>query len=115
MKAPNVEVVRHEKNDLIESYVADQVNTQLQRTAFVRNKWWVIIVYSFCCMLLIGFMYAYGNQASPFVMAAIALLFIYLIYQQVRMEPPLLYGPRECMTCHRIIYRRTCPYCHPSS
>jgi hypothetical protein len=115
VKAPNVEVVRNEKNDLIESYVADQVNTQLQRTAFVRNKWWVIIVYSFCCMMLIGFMLAYGDRAAPITVAAIALLFVYLIYQQVRMEPPLLYGPRECMTCHRIIYRRTCPYCHPSS
>ena len=115
VKASNVEIVRSEKNDLIESYVADQVNTQLQRTAFVRNKWWVIIVYSFCCMMLIGFMLAYGDRAAPVTVAAIALLFVYLIYQQVRMEPPLLYGPRECMSCHRIIYRRTCPYCHPSS
>ena len=114
VKAPNVDVVRHEKNDLIESYVADQVNTQLQRTAFKRNKWWVIIIYSFCCMMLSFFMLVYYNSGMPITIAAIALLFIYLIYQQVRLDPPLLYGPRECSSCHRIIYRRNCPYCKPS-
>ncbi len=113
IKAPNVELVRNEKNDLIESYVAEQVNTQLQRTAFKRNKLWVIIVYSFCCMLILGFMWAYGNTAAPFVMAAIGLLFVYLIYQQVRLEPPLLFGPRACDRCHRIVYRKNCPYCQP--
>ena len=105
---------RAEKNDLIESYVAEQVNTQLQRTVFKRNKRWVIIIYSFCCMMLIGFMLTYGNTAAPVVVAVIALLFVYLIYQQVRLDPPLLYGPRECGRCHRIVYRRTCPYCEPS-
>lgn len=114
VKAPNVDIVRNEKNDLIESYVADQVNTQLQRTAFKRNKWWVIIVYSFCCMMLIAFMLVYGNTATPVVVSATALLFVYLIYQQVRLDPPLLYGPRECSSCHRIIYRRNCPYCKPT-
>ena len=114
VKAPNVELVRAEKNDLIESYVVEQVNTQLQRTVFKRNKRWVIIIYSFCCMMLIGFMLTYGNTAAPVVVAVIALLFVYLIYQQVRLDPPLLYGPRECGRCHRIVYRRTCPYCEPS-
>ncbi len=113
VKATNVYLVRDEKNNLIESYVAEQVNTQLQRTAFKRNKWWVIIVYSFCCMMLIFFMLVYGNKATPAVVAATLLLFIYLIYQQVRMDPPLLYGPRECNRCHRIVYRRNCPYCQP--
>jgi hypothetical protein len=114
VKADNVAVVKSERDALIESYVADQVNTQLQRSAFKRNRWWVVIVYSFCCMLLISFMLTYGNTAAPVVVAFITLLFVYLIYQQFKLDPPLLYGPRECQRCHRIIYRRTCPYCHPS-
>ena len=114
VKAPNVELVRQEKNDLIESYVAEQVNTQLQRAAFQRNKWWVVIVYSFCCMMLIAFMFMYWNNAMPVVIAAITLLFIYLIYQQFKLDPPLLYGPRECKSCHLVIYRLNCPYCQPS-
>ena len=114
VKAPNVELVRSEKNDLIESYVAEQVNTQLQQAAFKRNKWWVVIVYSFCCMMLIFFMLVYYNNAMPVVIAAITLLFIYLIYQQFKLDPPLLYGPRECKSCHRVIYRLTCPYCQPT-
>jgi hypothetical protein len=114
VKADNVGVVKSERDALIESYVADQVNTQLQRSAFKRNRWWVVIVYSFCCMMLISFMLTYGNTAAPVVVAFITLLFVYLIYQQFKLDPPLLYGPRECQRCHRIIYRRTCPYCHPS-
>jgi RNA polymerase subunit RPABC4/transcription elongation factor Spt4 len=27
------------------------------------------------------------------------------------LEAPLLYGPRECFRCHRIVYRKVCPYC----
>ncbi len=115
VKADNVAVVKSERDALIESYVADQVNTQLQRSAFKRNRWWVVIVYSFCCMLLISFMLTYGNTAAPVVVAFITLLFVYLIYQQFKLDPPLLYGPRECQRCHRIIYRRTCPYCHPAN
>ncbi len=112
IKAPNVELIRREKDDLIDSYVAEQVNTQLMRTAFVRNRWWVVIVYALCWMTLLWFVIGYGNSPSlPVPVASICLLFVYLIYQQFRMEPPLLYGPRECHQCHRIIYRKSCPYC----
>lgn len=113
VKADNVVIVKNERDALIESYVADQVNTQIQRSAFKRNRWWVVIVYSFCWMMLTFFMLKYGNEASPAVIAFIALTFVYLIYQQFKLDPPLLYGPRECQRCHRVIYRRTCPYCHP--
>lgn len=113
IKSSNVELVEKEKNDLIESYVAEQVNTQLQRAAFKRNRWWVVMVYSFCCMMLITFMLIYTTKAMPMVVAFTALMFIYLIYQQFKLEPPLLYGPRECQSCHRIIYRLNCPYCQP--
>ena len=114
VKAPNVELVRNEKNDLIESYVAEQVNTQLQRAAFKRNRWWVVLVYSFCCLMLIAFMFMYWNNSMPVVIASFTLFFIYIIYQQFKLEPPLLYGPRECKSCHRVIYRLNCPYCQPT-
>ena len=114
VKAPNVELIRNEKNDLIESYVAEQVNTQLQRAAFKRNRWWVVLVYSFCCLMLIAFMFMYWNNSMPVVIASFTLFFIYIIYQQFKLEPPLLYGPRECKSCHRVIYRLNCPYCQPT-
>lgn len=110
-KAPNVAVVNAEKLDLLESFVAEAVNTQLLNTAFHRNKYWVILIYSLCCVALVGFIYVYGHGSIAPAVGVIALVFVYLIYQQFKLEPPLLYGPRECQRCHRIIYRRDCPYC----
>ena len=110
-KATNVQVVRAEKLDLLESFVAEEVNTQLQNTAFHRNKYWVILIYSACCLALVVFIFLYGDRGVAPAIGVIALVFVYLVYQQFKLEPPLLYGPRECPRCHRIIYRRDCPYC----
>jgi hypothetical protein len=110
-KSPSVAVVNAEKLDLLESYVAEEVNTQLMNTAFHRNKWWVILIYSACCFALVAFIYFYGHGGIAPSIGVIALVFVYLVYQQFKLEPPLLYGPRECPRCHRIIYRRDCPYC----
>ena len=115
VKADNVAEVKHEKSDLLESHVADAVNTQVQRTAFQRNKWWVIAIYAFCCLLIIVHALMAGNAGTSVLISFVLLVFIYLIYQQFKMEAPRLYGPRECNRCHRIIYRRVCPYCESQS
>ncbi len=109
--SPVLKAVNQEKQDLLEAHVAEEVNAQIQRTAFQRNKWWVIIIYLLCCVALVGFLIAYGNQSTPAVITILALVFVYLCYQQFKMDPPLLYGPHECSRCQRIIYRRNCPYC----
>jgi hypothetical protein len=106
-----VEDVNRIKQELLESHVAEQVNSQIQRTAFQRNKWWVIGIYTLCCGLIIGHMFFSEHRGAPAVASFTVLLLVYLIYQQFKMEPPLLYGPRECLRCHKIVYRRTCPYC----
>lgn len=108
-KVPEVNQI---KQDLLEAHVADQVNSQIQRTAFKRNKWWVIGIYMLCCGLIIGHMIFFSDErGAPAVASFTVLLLVYLIYQQFKMEPPLLYGPRECPRCHKIVYRRNCPYC----
>jgi hypothetical protein len=111
--AENLPVVKHEKSDLLESHVADAVNTQVQRTAFQRNKWWVIAIYAFCCGLIVTHAWIAGRSGNYALISIVLLVFLYLIYQQFKMEAPLLYGPRECHRCHRIIYRKFCPYCDP--
>lgn len=111
IKAENVDAVKLEKSNLLESHVADEVNTQVQRTAFVRNKWWIITFYAFCCAVLVFHGLNDGGAGNYALISIIFLVFLYLIYQQFKMEPPLLYGPRECRRCHRIVYRKTCPYC----
>jgi hypothetical protein len=113
--ARNVDVVNRRKRDFLETHVAEEVNTQIQRTAFSRNKWWVIGIYSLCVgFLLWNLVTRLGEGPKPIATAlasVLALTLVYLIYQQFRMEPPLLYGPRECHKCHKIVYRKTCPYC----
>jgi hypothetical protein len=111
--AKNVDVVKHEKSDLLESHVADAVNTQVQRNAFQRNKWWVIAIYTFCCGLIMVHAVNAGRAGNYVLISIVFLVFLYLIYQQFKMDPPLLYGPHECRRCHRIVYRKQCPYCDP--
>ncbi|HWL10309.1 MAG TPA: Swt1 family HEPN domain-containing protein [Planctomicrobium sp.] len=111
IKAENVGAVKREKIDLLESHVADAVNTQVQRNAFRRNKWWVITFYAFCCAVVMFHGLKDQGTGSYAIVSIVFLIFLYLIYQQFKMEPPLLYGPRECRRCHRIVYRKTCPYC----
>ena len=85
----------------------------MQRTAHSRNKWWIIVIYSLCCLMIMLFLLFNDERTAGhyFMIATVLLAFIYIIYQQFRMEPPLLYGPRECHRCHRIVYRQSCPYC----
>jgi hypothetical protein len=111
-QSPQLPAIQEQKQDLLESHVAEQVNTQLHSVAFQRNKWWVIAIYVICCATLVGFLMAYGRSDNPIpVVTVVALVFVYLVYQQYKLDPPLLYGPRECVRCHRIIYRKSCPYC----
>ncbi len=109
--ASNVGAVKREKSDLLESHVADVVNNEVQRNAFRRNKWWVIAIYLFCCTLIIVHGINSGQAGNYALISIVCLVFLYLIYKQFKMEPPLLYGPRECRRCHRIVYRKICPYC----
>jgi hypothetical protein len=114
-KATQVADVNRLKRELLEAHVAEEVNSQLQRTAFDRNKWWVIGIYSVCVVFLIWNMLTNAPESGRHVAIALAsvlvLTLVYLIYQQFKMEPPLLYGPRECPKCHKIVYRKPCPYC----
>jgi hypothetical protein len=111
VNAENVMLVKQEKSELLESHVAEAVNTQVQRTAFQRNKWWVIAIYALCCGLIIAHALMAGREGASLLISVVLLVFVYLIYQQFKMEAPLLYGPRECHRCHRIVYRKACPYC----
>jgi len=115
--AAQIEEVERLKRELLEAHVAEEVNTQIQRTAFHRNKIWVILIYVVCVLfLLINMVMSDGGKPVTIALASVVVLaLVYLIYQQFKMEPPLLYGPRECTSCHKIVYRRPCPYCGAGS
>ncbi|MBX3444527.1 MAG: hypothetical protein KF774_19155 [Planctomyces sp.] len=109
-RSPLLPRIQEQKRDLIESYVAEEVNSQLKQASFRRGRWWVIAIYALCCGAIIYNMIDTG-PASLFFVSTVLLVFIYLIYQQYRLDPPVLYGPHECPRCRKIIYRRDCPYC----
>lgn len=113
-RASNVEVVRRRKQEFLEQHVADDVNAQMQQTVFNRTKWWVIGIYSLCCASITYHMLTAGGDVTTALVSFVILVFVYLTYQQFKMDPPLLFGPHECPECKRIIYRRQCPYCEPA-
>lgn len=121
VKAPNAADVARRQQELIESHVAEEVNTQIQRTAFNRNKLWVIGIYVLCIAFLLWNMLANineereGKTVATALASVLMLTLVYLIYRQFKMEAPLLFGPRECPKCHKIVYRKTCPYCEPGA
>ncbi len=110
--------IQFQKRDLLETYVAEEVNTQIQQSMFKRNRRWVIAFYSFCFVVTAYTLVAKWDGSEPsryFFVSTLLLAFIYLIYQQYKLDPPILFGPHECSRCRKIIYRKNCPYCEPHS
>jgi len=110
-KLPELE---YQKRDLLEAYVAEEVNTQIQRSMYNRNRPWVIAFYTFCFGVTFYNLIAKRDMTEPsryFFISTLLLAFIYLIYRQYKMDPPILFGPHECQRCRKIIYRKDCPYC----
>jgi hypothetical protein len=108
--SPQLPAIQQQKRDLLEGYVAEEVNTQIQQASFRNGRYWVMGIYAFCCAAIVYNLFDTG-PASTFFVSTVLLVFIYLIYQQYRLEPPVLYGPHECPRCRKIIYRKSCPYC----
>jgi hypothetical protein len=121
VRAPNAADVARRQQEMIESHVAEEVNTQIQRTAFNRNKLWVIGIYVLCIAFLLWNMLANideareGKTVATALASVLVLTLVYLIYRQFKMDAPLLFGPRECPKCHKIVYRKPCPYCEPGA
>jgi hypothetical protein len=106
--------LEYQKRDLLEAYVAEEVNTQIQQLIYKRNRPWVIAFYTFCFVVTGYTLLERGDVNEPsryFFVSTLMLAFIYLIYQQYKTEPPILFGPHECRRCRKIIYRKNCPYC----
>ncbi len=117
VEAPNVEQVRRRKIELLESHVADRVNHQIRQADFDRSRWWVIGIYVLCCIAVTYHMMTSAHSATTALVSFVVLVFLYMAYQQFKLEVPLIAGPRECPGCRKIVYRAECPYCeaHASS
>lgn len=113
--AHNVEVIRRRKEEFLEQHVAAEVNAEIQKTVFDRTRWWVIAIYTLCCGAVTYHMMTSSTSTSTALVSFTILVFLYLMYNQYRQDPPLMFGPHECPQCKRIIYSRECPYCEPAS
>lgn len=114
--SPILPAVERLQQEVLESHVGEQVNQELQSAASDRNKWWTIGLYVACCsVIVIQFavspLTGLSGTAMTGLVFIVLLTFFYLIYQQYKLEPALLYGPHECPRCRKIIYRKSCPYC----
>lgn len=113
--ADNLEQIRRRKQEFLEQHVAEEVNAEIQKTVFDRSKAWVAAIYGVCCAAVVYHMLTTSQPSAVALVAFVVLVFVYLIYQQFTLDPPLLFGPHECGKCKKIIYRRHCPYCEPSA
>ena len=114
--SPSLSAIERLQQQVLESHVGEQVNLELQTVASARNKWWTVALYVACCTVIMVQLVAsplsgLSGTAMTGLVLFVLLVFCYLIYQQFKMEPALLYGPHECNRCRKIIYRKSCPYC----
>lgn len=114
--SPALRSIERLQQEVLESHVGEQVNQELQAVASTTNKWWTIGLYIACCTVIMVQLVSsplsgVSGTAMTGLVLFVLLVFFYLIYQQFKLEPALLYGPHECPRCRKIIYRKACPYC----
>ncbi len=98
------------KQELLGREFSDKINEEQITKQNVRNKWWTVGVYIVCCIAIVAQMILSWSSSGYLIAGFVVLVFIYLIYQRMQFEP-VIYGPRECRKCFRIIYTQECPYC----
>ncbi|MCA8988951.1 MAG: hypothetical protein KDA78_14990 [Planctomycetaceae bacterium] len=98
------------KQELLEREFSDRINERTLATQSRKNKWWTIGIYIICCIAIVAQMVMSWQSSSYLVAGFVVLVFVYLIYQRLQDET-VVYGPRECRKCSRIIYTPDCPYC----
>lgn len=116
INSPTLGAIERLQQEVLESHVGEEVNRELQTVATTRNKWWTIGLYIACCTVIMVQLVSspltgVSGTAMTGLVLFVLLVFFYLIFQQFKMEPALLYGPHECPRCRKIIYRKSCPYC----
>lgn len=98
------------KQELLGREFSDKINDEQRAHQNNQNKWWTIGVYVTCCIAIVAQMILSWNSSGYLIAGFVVLVFMYLIFQRLKTEP-VVYGPRECRKCFRIIYLSDCPYC----
>ncbi|MCG6157453.1 Swt1 family HEPN domain-containing protein [Rubinisphaera margarita] len=103
-------MIYERKQELLEREFSDKINERQMQAHNNRNKWWTVGIYIVCCAAIVLQMMLAWSSSGYLIAGFVVLVFIYLIYQRLQYEP-VVYGPRECRKCFRIIYTPDCPYC----
>ena len=98
------------KQELLQREFSDKILDEQRAHQNKQNKWWTIGIYSTCCIAIVAQMILSWNSSGYLIAGFVVLVFMYLIFQRLKTEP-VVYGPRECRKCFRIIYTSGCPYC----
>ncbi|MBL4885156.1 MAG: hypothetical protein JKY95_11560 [Planctomycetaceae bacterium] len=98
------------KQELLQREFSDKINDEQRAHQNNQNKWWTIGVYVTCCIAIVAQMILSWSSSGYLIAGFVVLVFMFLIFQRLKTEP-VIYGPRECRKCFRIIYISDCPYC----
>ena len=114
--APDAEKeIAFQKRELLREEFGNEVRQATEKARMFWKMWRNITTYAICAIALIFTLFqTFGadNGATWWAVICVVLIFSYFTYEVVSFQP-VLFGPHECVRCHRIIYREPCPYCHP--
>jgi len=113
--APEAEVVRREKRELLRSEFSREARAAHQKSQLRRKMWREVSVYVVCCGVLnLAVFQAFGWDGLPFAISTL-LIFGYLIVARLARPPAAIFGAHECTFCGKVIYGEPCPYCDRSA
>jgi hypothetical protein len=111
-----VKQISREKRDLLRQQFSKEARAAYKKSKVIKQKWLDTGVYIICGLSIVAVIFQIFPLAQSWLFATVVvILFSYFSYQRIISQPPLFYGPHECIGCRRIIYGETCPYCEKPS
>lgn len=107
--------IAHQKRELLREEFARELRQATEQARVRWRMWRNVSTYAICAVALVFTLFntfGPGNGATWWAVICVTLIFTYFTYEAI-IHQPILFGPHECIRCHKIIYREPCPYCLP--
>ena len=114
VKAPDAKTVNRNKRDLMRVQFGMESRAAYKKSQVLKRKWQDFIIYLVCCGAIIFAILQYFGMHGWFLVLYVLAVFAYLGYQRTIVPLPVYFGPHECLSCGKIIYGESCPYCETS-
>ncbi len=109
-ESPLADAVRQEREEVLRERLSEELESQAIARETRRERITVVTVYSLCCIAIVAQLLCTWGWEAGILAGILVLTFAYLCYKKLRSQP-VLFGPRECRRCRKIIYTADCPYC----